>query len=121
MVRNDKVFTCGFSDPYYQARRDKVVFVGLACDAPPSPNCFCLSVGGSPHSEDGLDILMTELDDRYHVKALTAKGKEIAGVAPELFEKAGAADQGEVEKVHAAAPRLSAAFHRRHGEGGRGD
>ena len=28
MVRNDRVFTCGFSDPYYQARRDQVVFVG---------------------------------------------------------------------------------------------
>ena len=50
MVRNDKVFACGFSDPYYKARRDKVVFVGLACAAPPSPNCFCLSVGGSPHA-----------------------------------------------------------------------
>ncbi len=120
MVRNDKVFTCGFSDPYYQARRDKVVFIGLACAAPPSPNCFCLSVGGSPHAEDGLDILMTELDGRYHVKALTAKGKEIAGVAPELFEKAGAADQGEVEKVHAAArgyPQRSIAAREKVAEG----
>ena len=87
MVRNDRVFACGFSDPYYQARRDKVVFVGLACNAPPSPNCFCLSVGGSPHSEDGLDVLMTELDGRYHVKALTDKGKDIVSSAAALFAR----------------------------------
>lgn len=103
MVRNDKVFTCGPCDPYYQARRDQVVFVGLACSSPPSPNCFCTSVGGSPHAEDGLDILMTELDGRYHVKVITARGGEILDRAPALFEKATAADTSEVEQAHAAA------------------
>jgi sulfhydrogenase subunit beta (sulfur reductase) len=102
MVRNDKVFTCGFVDPYYATRREQVVYVGLACSAPPSPNCFCQAVGGTPHSEDGLDVLMTELDGRYHVKALSAKGKQIVDGASSLFDKAQAADGKEVEKVHAA-------------------
>ncbi|NJL06945.1 MAG: 4Fe-4S binding protein [Methylacidiphilales bacterium] len=102
-VRNDRVFTCGFSDPYYQARRDKVVFVGLACKTPPSPNCFCTSVGGSPHSEDGLDVLMTELDGRYHVKALTARGEDIVQAARDLFDEAKAADKKEAEEAHATA------------------
>jgi ferredoxin len=103
MVRNDRVFTCGFSDPYYQAKRDKSVFVGLACNAPPSPNCFCVSVGGSPHSEDGLDVLMTELDGRYHVKALTDKGKDIVKSASDLFQDAKAADKKDVRSAHAIA------------------
>lgn len=103
MVRNDKVFTCGVADPYYQARRDAVVLVGLACTAPPSPNCFCLSVGGSPHSEDGLDLLMTELDGRYHVKAVTAKGAALIEGARHLFDDATAADATELDKTHAAA------------------
>jgi ferredoxin len=103
MVRNDKVFTCGFNDPYYQARRDQVVFVGLACNAPPSQNCFCLSVGGSPHSEDGLDVLMTELDGCYHVQAITAKGKEIVEGCAALFDKSQAADGKAVAKTHADA------------------
>lgn len=103
MVRNDKVFTCGFQDPYYQARRDQVVLVGLACNTPPSRNCFCKSVGGSPHAEEGLDVLMTELDGRYHLKAVTAKGKELLEAASALMEKAKAADGKEVEKIHAAA------------------
>jgi sulfhydrogenase subunit beta (sulfur reductase) len=103
LVRNDKVFTCGFADPYYKARRDKVVFVGLACEAPPSQNCFCLSVGGSPDGEEGLDILMTSLDGRFHVKALTDKGKETVLAGSALFSEAQASDKSEVEAVHASA------------------
>lgn len=103
MVRNDKVFSCGFADPYYQARRDQVVFVGLACAAPPSSNCFCTSVGGSPQSEDGLDVLMTELDGRYHVKALTERGKHLVDAAADLFDTASAEDARDVEQAHAAA------------------
>ena len=102
MVRNDRVLGCGFSDPYYDARRARVVFVGLACNAPPSPNCFCLSVGGSPHSEDGLDVLMTELDGRYYVMALTGKGEEIVGRADGLFSERQAADRNEVTETHVA-------------------
>lgn len=105
-VRNDKVFGCGVNDPYYQARRAKVALVGMACAEPPSPNCFCQSVGGSPHSEDGLDILMTEIGDRYHVKAVTARGIELVENARRLFDEAGAAVKGEVEKAHAAADAI---------------
>lgn len=102
MVRNDKVFACGPVDPYYQARRETVAFVGLACAAPPSPNCFCQSVGGSPHSEDGLDVLMTELAGRYHVKALTARGAELVEGARALFDGVGPQDTKEVKQAHAA-------------------
>lgn len=105
MVRNDKVFMCGFNDPYYQARRDQVVFVGLACNTPPSQNCFCRSVGGSPHSEDGLDLLMTELEGRYHVKAITAKGRKIVDDAAALFDAAKSADGEAVRKAHDAADK----------------
>ncbi len=103
MVRNDRVFACGFSDPYYEARRDQVTFVGLACAAPPSPNCFCTAVGGSPHSEDGLDALMTELDGRYHVKALTDKGKELLESGRTILQEPRAADKTEVRNAHAGA------------------
>ena len=103
MVRNDRVFACGFSDPYYQARRDKVVFVGLACNAPPSPNCFCVSVGGSPHSEDGLDVLMTELDGRYYVKTLTEKGEATVSKAADLFQDPRPADKTDLRSAHAVA------------------
>jgi sulfhydrogenase subunit beta (sulfur reductase) len=103
LVRNDKVFSCGPCDPYYQTRRDNVAFIGLTCNTPPSPNCFCNAVGGSPCAEDGLDILMTELDGRYHVKVITPKGGELVDSTPTLFEKVTAADSAELETVQSAA------------------
>lgn len=103
--RNDKVFTTDFQDPYYTARREKVAYVGLACNAPPSPNCFCQAVGGSPTSEDGLDILLTDLGGRYHVKVLTAKGEQLVDAAGGLFTTANSADEAEVGLMHAEAQK----------------
>ncbi len=105
MVRNDRVFTCGPSDPYYEARRNKVVFVGLACNAPPSPNCFCVSVGGSPHSEDGLDVLMTDLGGSYYIKAITDQGKDVLSRAADadLFHAPTTSDKTDVRSAHAIA------------------
>ncbi len=57
----DMVFGGDPKDPYYWKRRDKAVLVGLTCSTPPSVNCFCPSVDGSPSSKEGLDILLTDL------------------------------------------------------------
>ncbi|EGV50288.1 4Fe-4S dicluster domain-containing protein [Candidatus Endoriftia persephone] len=102
MPRNDTVFSKEFEDPYYWARREKLTLVGLACNEPHSPNCFCQSVGGSPHSEEGLDILMTDLGDRFHVKGITAKGVEIMERGRNTFDEVHDGDLAEVEKVHDA-------------------
>jgi sulfhydrogenase subunit beta (sulfur reductase) len=102
---NDTVFSKEFKDPYYWARREKLTLVGLACNAPHSPNCFCQSVGGSPHSEEGLDVLMTDLGERFHVKAVTDKGREIIARGGGLFDSVQDGDSAAVEQVHAAARR----------------
>ncbi len=81
----DKVFAGDFSDPYYWKRRNQTTLIGLACSIPPSENCFCLSVEGSPHSEEGLDILLTDLGEKYYVKVLTEKGEKLVEAAKKLF------------------------------------
>ncbi len=101
LTMTDLVFTKEYKDLYYWARRDKGVFIGLTCNESPSQACFCLSVEGSPHGEDGLDILMTEMADSYYVKGLTDKGKEIIELGGELMADAGDKDTEELEKVHA--------------------
>jgi ferredoxin len=60
--------------------------VGLACTTPPSEHCFCTSVEGSPHSVEGLDILMTDLGDGYYVEGLTPRGEKLIAAGHELFE-----------------------------------
>ncbi len=105
LTLTDKVFADDFEDPYYRARRNRAAWVGLSCNAPPSPACFCSSVGGSPHSEDGLDILMTELADGYFVTTLTNRGEEIVGSAISLFEDPDREAERELERVHAESRR----------------
>ena len=101
MVRNDKVFTCGAVDPYYQARRDKVVLIGLACSEPPSQNCFCLSVGGSPTSEEGAGEYAVSTSNRnfegrqgkgsrtFLASPLTAAATAVRGVVADARELLG--------------------------------
>jgi ferredoxin len=71
----DKVFdTEDDQDPYYVNRRQRTVLIGLGCNQPQS-TCFCTSVGGSPFSEEGLDMLWTDLGDRYLVETITERGE----------------------------------------------
>jgi ferredoxin len=83
----DKLFYWDYQDGLYKRARDNTVIIGLACTNP-HHNCFCTSVGGSPHSKEGLDVLLTDLGDRYYVEVLTEKGEETIRKPDELFSKA---------------------------------
>lgn len=97
----DKVFGGDFKDVYYWKRRNQTILVGMACNTPPSPNCFCLSVDGSPHSKEGMDILLTDLGDKYYVQSLTKKGDQLLSLAKTLFSQPSAADKKGLQKVQA--------------------
>jgi len=101
LTLTDKVFGGDFKDPYYWKRRNSTALVGLACNTPPSPNCFCLSVDGSPHSKEGLDILMTDLEDKYYAESFTKKGDELLNLAKALFKNSTAKDKKNLEKIQA--------------------
>jgi ferredoxin len=73
----DTVFdTKEYRDPYWTAKRENTILVGLGCDEPPS-TCFCTTVGYGPFNHDGLDALMTELDDCFVIEALSDKGEKL--------------------------------------------
>lgn len=101
LTLTDKVFGGDFKDPYYWKRRNSTALVGLACNTPPSLNCFCLSVDGSPYSKEGLDILMTDLGDKYYAESFTKKGDELLNLAKALFKNPIAKDKKDLEKIRA--------------------
>ncbi len=74
----DKVFLVqgAMEDPYYRGKRDRMVLVGLGCNAPCS-TCFCHWTGGGPFSRDGLDILMTDLGERFLLEPLSERGRAL--------------------------------------------
>jgi len=99
----DRVFGGDFTDPYYWKRRSQASLIGLACHTPPWENCFCLSVEGSPHGEEGLDILLTDLGDSYYVKTLSTNGEKLVQAARELFKEPQPDDKKKVQARHAEA------------------
>jgi len=72
----DPLFSQDKEDPYYKEKRESTILVGNACTEPTN-RCFCPSVGGSPGSTEGLDVLLTDIGDEYHVEIVTDKGKEL--------------------------------------------
>jgi sulfhydrogenase subunit beta (sulfur reductase) len=69
-------------DPYWRAKRARTLLVGLAC-ADPCATCFCTAAQSGPHHEEGLDLLLVDLGDRFLVRVLTQQGMELAGSLPE--------------------------------------
>ena len=81
----DRVFRDDLEDTYYKERRDRTALVALGCPTPPHSSCFCTSFGIDPLSPEGSDILLTDVGDAYLVDVGTDKGKELFGLAEDLF------------------------------------
>lgn len=88
----DAVFGENFEDTYYTQKRQNTILIGLACNEP-GLNCFCTSVKGSPTGTDNLDVMLTDLGDKYLVEALTEKGQDIVKETKENFQDASEADE----------------------------
>ncbi|MFX1533235.1 MAG: (4Fe-4S)-binding protein, partial [Promethearchaeota archaeon] len=73
----DRVFKGDYDDPYYLKKREKTVLVGLSCNQP-GVNCFCTSFNDSPASAENMDILFTDIGEKYYVEVKNNKGKEVS-------------------------------------------
>ena len=98
----DKLFSWDFDDPYYLKRRELTTLVGMACVEPPSVNCCCTSLGGSPFGTEGLDLLLTDMGDYYLVEALTDKGEKLEETLSSQLEDAPADDEKKAKDMAAA-------------------
>ena len=100
----DRVFLGEPVDAPYQAWREATTIVGLACAEPAGDACFCTSVGGSPTGETGSDLLLTPVDGRWLVEALTPQGAALAAGLGDALTP------GELDKsatIAAAADRVA--------------
>jgi sulfhydrogenase subunit beta (sulfur reductase) len=92
-----------YKDPFWTRRYHATILVGLACNQPCS-TCFCSSVGSGPFHEEGLDVLLVDMDARFLVKALTPQGEELikeAGMTTDATDgdvKAAASLKEQAEK-----------------------
>jgi sulfhydrogenase subunit beta (sulfur reductase) len=80
------IFCWDIEDEFFTKRMEKLVVIGLACHAS-DEYCFCTSVGLSPDSSKGSDILLAKLQNGdYQAQILTEKGDKIVASFPDLFE-----------------------------------
>lgn len=66
--------TDDYRDPYWCDAYDATTFVGLGINKP-GPFDFSTSAGTGPFCEEGLDVLLADLDDTFLAKVLTQKGE----------------------------------------------
>ena len=79
----DLLYLTDFVDPYYARNRDQLTVVGYGCW--PDEKCFCQSLDTST-ANDGYDLLLTPLEDRFLVAVPTSRGDDIVRANLDLFE-----------------------------------
>lgn len=83
----DAIFLADPVDDVYQAHRDSLLVVSLACEKA-GYYCFCPAVGGSPHGREGADIFLARVKDGYLVDVVSEKGGKEIKKAEKLLKKA---------------------------------
>ena len=81
----DKVFGWDYRDASYLERRRNTTIVSLACREP-AATCFCTSLGGSPTSPRGTDLLFTPLEDVYYIESVTERGQALVDECSTFFQ-----------------------------------
>jgi sulfhydrogenase subunit beta (sulfur reductase) len=81
----DLLYLSDFADPYYRANREQLTVVGFGCW--PDEHCFCQSLDTAT-ADDGFDLYLTPLDERFLVAVGTSRGDDIVRANPRLFEAA---------------------------------
>lgn len=115
----DQAFLKGkFQDPYYRARREKLLIITQTCDAP-CDSCFCHWTGGGPADPTGSDVLLTKVEGGFILEAVSDKGEAFltAEAGAKLPDGADKMDEARANREKAAAmqkpaPDISAAAKR---------
>lgn len=67
-----------YLDPYYQARRENTLVVGISCN--PAKNCFC-HLWGSDEARSGYDLFLQDIGGKYLVSIGSVEAANILETA----------------------------------------
>ena len=70
-------------DPYYEAKRDATIFIGLNCKKEIDEYCFC----GSMDLQREYDILLHDQGDEYYLDIRSEKGMALVNTLPNAPER----------------------------------
>ncbi len=96
----DPLWNWDYKDKFFNKRREQTLLVTYACRKAPDEACFCVSVGSSPSSEEGSDVLLHALDDQtVAVRFVSEAGKALEEVFAKY--KKGEADDEAIKAFQA--------------------
>ena len=110
----DHAFSGDYNDPYFLKRRENTVLIGLSCNEP-EINCFCTSFDDSPASAKYVDILFTDIGDRYYVEVTTDKGNQLTKSLRSYFQTAKESDIKLKKEIEKKATNLISRFQKTDG------
>jgi ferredoxin len=96
----DKVFTDSYEDPYYAAKRENTMLIGLSCTNP-HDSCFCTSLAVSPTESADVDLMFIDIGDEFLIEEITDKGKDLL-TTTSVVKKTTKADNAKLKTVTAA-------------------
>ncbi len=103
----DKIFSLELPDEHYLRRRRESLLVSVTCQHP-TEYCFCICARCGPFLDDGYDLQLTDLDDRFLVEVGTPKGLEVVNENSALFK---AATEGDIEERNRREEEARNRFH----------
>lgn len=78
----DRVFLGGpYTDEDYRARRRASLVIAVNCTSAAS-TCFCTSMGTGPEARGGYDLVLTELDEGFVIRAGSPDGADLVARLP---------------------------------------
>jgi ferredoxin len=88
----DAVFNWDCQDAFYNAHREALTVVSLACVSA-DEHCFCTSMGGSPDSTEGADAVLRPAagGEKFIFEPITPKGRALVEAAGTLLSDGDAA------------------------------
>ena len=89
-------------DPYYSRRREDTLVISMACTAPASSACFCLSTGAGPSNRAGADAVAFNLGKAVVFESVTERGDAFLTKHKTLFRQPTAAELEGVKRQEAA-------------------
>jgi ferredoxin len=97
----DAIFLGSVRDARYAARRERSVIMTVGCSRSDEA-CFCTSMGYSPHSSAGSDVMVLPSRGGFVVRPVTEKGKDFLGKLGVAWREGGE----EIDKEPAVAAKI---------------
>jgi formate hydrogenlyase subunit 6/NADH:ubiquinone oxidoreductase subunit I len=114
LIALEAIFKWDYKDTMYLTRKENTTLIGVSCTKCDA-YCFCTSVNGGPGDTEGLDILLTPIENNeYLAEIVTDKGKAITDHFASYFSESKEIDkqkyladvkkQGEYQQIREKLP-----------------